>query len=78
MIGDKEELIRRLQKENAKLRKLIYRDELTTLLNRRGFYNFVKPIFKEVKSNKEYFHKRKKYLLNLSHSFLLILIILNQ
>ncbi len=60
MIGDKEELIRRLQKENAKLRKLIYRDELTTLLNRRGFYNFVKPIFKEVKSNKEYFHKRKK------------------
>lgn len=51
--------IQRLKKEIEKLKKLIYEDELTKLLNRRGFFRLAEPIFKEIKFIKSHPDRRK-------------------
>ncbi|GIW65146.1 MAG: hypothetical protein KatS3mg093_125 [Candidatus Parcubacteria bacterium] len=56
--------IKKLKKEIEKLKKLVYEDELTKLLNRRGFFKLAEPIFKEIKYVKSYPNKRKNFKIN--------------
>lgn len=48
-----------LKKELEKLKRLVYEDELTKVLNRRGFFKFAEPIFKEIKFIKSHPERRK-------------------
>ena len=43
----------KLKKEIEKLQRLVYKDELTGVYNRRGFFEILDPVFKEA-----YFHKQ--------------------
>jgi len=56
--------IRRLERENARLRTLIFRDELTGLLNRRGFKGLVGKLFAEIRWQTRYKNKRKSFKIN--------------
>ncbi len=51
--------IKKLQRENARLKKLVYRDELTGLLNRRGFFAVAERIFKAAHRERKLKDKRK-------------------
>lgn len=53
--------IKKLKKEIEKLKKLIYEDELTKLLNRRGVFKLAEPIFKEIRFAKLYPNRRKSF-----------------
>lgn len=53
--------IKILEKEIARLQKLIYEDELTKILNRRGFFKFAEPILKEVEYTKSHPDRRKNF-----------------
>jgi diguanylate cyclase (GGDEF)-like protein len=64
--------IKRLKKEIERLRKLVYRDELTGLFNRRGFKDIAQKTFDEVLlSRKKHGEKRKSIKLR-SFSILFI------
>lgn len=43
----------KLKEEIERLRELVYKDELTKVYNRRGFFEILNPIFKDA-----YFHKK--------------------
>lgn len=59
--------IDKLKKEIERLKKLIYEDELTKLLNRRGFFKLAEPVFKEIKFIKSNPNRRKNFkITNLS------------
>lgn len=51
--------IKKLKKEIEKLKKLIYEDELTKVLNRRGFFKLVEPLFNEINFIKSNPNRRK-------------------
>jgi len=53
--------LKNLQREIAKLRNLVYRDELTGLLNRRGFREIAEKIFKEIQWGRRHRDKRKSF-----------------
>lgn len=53
--------IKRLERENARLRKLVYRDELTGLLNRRGFFAVTERIFKAAHRERKQKDNRKLF-----------------
>lgn len=51
--------IKKLKKEIERLKKLVYEDELTKILNRRGFFKLAEPLFKEIKFIKSNPNRRK-------------------
>lgn len=62
---------KKLLKEIEKLKKLIYEDELTKILNRRGFLKLAEPLFKKIKFIKLNPNRRKNLKIsNLSILFL--------
>jgi len=51
-----------LKRKIRQLEKLVYKDELTKVYNRRGFLDLTKKILKEVSNSLKY-ERRKKLLL---------------
>ncbi|MFN7088555.1 MAG: GGDEF domain-containing protein, partial [Candidatus Paceibacteria bacterium] len=51
--------LRQLLKENERLKKLVFMDELTGLLNRRGFKEIVEKLFYEIRWETNHKNKRK-------------------
>ena len=56
------DLIKKLEKEIKRLKDLAYKDELTHLLNRRGFQEVSSRFLKEAIASKKYKDKRKSVI----------------
>jgi len=54
-----EPMVERLKSRIDELQHLVFHDELTQILNRRGFYNYVEPMFGEALASQKRDQKRK-------------------